>query len=393
MEELRETHRLEHKSQQDEIDALRDSLGARNKALDEAQEKIVAAEKAAEQTRNDIGKAAEEYDKLQRVAKEEEEKRIKALSLLRALRQKLVKNEAEKEETDKEIARLKDAEKQAQDTLKNDRSRFDAEIVALRAAQEQQISKLRQNFDREIGNVKQQFEREATAKKGQFELDAITSKAERTKELAAKDARIAHLEATVKELNAARDSVFDQLQLRQAEVESSSSHQDALKTKTAELEYELAETKDRLAALQDEVDDLRRHRNDASRDEGNTRRLLAEAEARHVAKVRDLEALSKQLQKDRRETEDEMGRNLQERLKEVERLRAALAKKDVDYAESVQNSQKREKRIEEAEKARSELEKRLKSVEGALETVRDEATTAQQAEVRSLPLPCLASLY
>jgi chromosome segregation ATPase len=388
MEELRDTHRLEHKSQQDEIDALRDSLGARNKALDEAQEKISSAEKAAEQTRGDIGKAAEEYDKLQRVAKEEEEKRIKALSLLRALRQKLVKNEAEKEETDKEISRLRDAEKQAQEQIKSDRGRFDSEIVALRSAQEQQISKLRQNFDREIGNVKAQFEREATAKRGQVELEAITTKAERAKELAAKDARIAQLEATVKELKEARDSVFEQLQLRQAEVESASGYQEALKSKTAELEYELSETKDRLAALQDEVDDLRRHRNDASRDEGNTRRLLAEAEARHVAKVRDLESLAKQLQKDRRETEDEMGRNLQERLKEVERLRAALAKKDVDYAESVQSSQKRELRIEEAEKARGELEKRLKKVEAALEQVRDEAETAKQAEVRrSLPFP------
>ncbi|GAA5822655.1 hypothetical protein JCM11251_004331 [Rhodosporidiobolus azoricus] len=378
--ELRETHRLEHQSQQEEIDALRDSLGARNKALDEAQGKISAAETAAAQTRAEVAKAAEAYDKLQKVAKEEEEKRIKALSLLRALRQKLVKNESEKEETDKEMNRLREVEKLAQDTLKSDRSRFDAEIVALRAAQEQQITKLRQSFERESASLKQQYEREATAKKGQFELDAITTKAERTKELAAKDARIKQLEATVKEASQARDSLFDQLQAKQAEVESTASQQESLKSKTSELEYELSETKDRLAALQDEHDEVRRHRTDASRDEGNTRRLLAEAESRHDAKVRDLEARARQLEKDRRETEDEMGRNLQERLKEVERLRAALAKKDLEYAESVQGSQKREMKIEEAEKARSELEKRLKKVEGLLETIKEDAARSQQAE-------------
>ena len=134
--------------------------------------------------------------------------------------------------------------------------------------------------------------------------------------------------------------------------------------------------------MQEELEELRRRRVDAVRDEITTRRLLEEAEERHSARMRDLEARARQLEKDRRETEDEMGRNLQDRLREVERLRAALAKKDVDYAESVQNTQKREKEIEAAQKARFDLEKRLKAVETSLENLREEAARAQQAEVR-----------
>lgn len=273
-------------------------------------------------------------------------------------------------------------EQQAQETLKADRARFDSEIVALRSAQEQQINKLKQSFERETAKLKEQFDRDSTNKRGQFELDAITAKAQQAKELAAKDARIKQLETTVRELTTARDSVFDQLQLRQAEIESSETNQEALKTRAAELEYELSETKDRIAAMQDELESARRHHQDSNRDEGTTRRLLEEAEARHAVKVRDLEARAAQLEKDRRETEDEMGRNLQERLKEVERLRAALAQKDVDFAESVQNRQKREKEIEEAQKARADLEARLKKVEAALDRVRGESLVLQQGEVR-----------
>ncbi|GAA6047637.1 hypothetical protein JCM3770_001601 [Rhodotorula araucariae] len=373
VEELRETHRLEHKSQQDEIDLLRAQLADKDARL-------AAAEAAAVQTRAEIGNAAEEYDKLKIVAKEEEEKRIKALSLLRALRQKLVKNEQDKGESDRLLAEARAGERQAQDTLKADRARFDSEIVALRAAQEQQVNKLKQSFERETANLRAQYERDATNKKGQFELDAITAKAQQAKELAARETRIQQLEATVRELSAARDGVFEQLQLRQAEAESSAAAQEALRTRAAELEYDAAEARDRAAALQDEVDELRRHRHDAAREEGTTRRLLEEAEARHAAKVRDLEARARQLEKDRRELEDEMGRNLQDRLREVERLRAALAKKDVDFADSVQNSQKREKEIEEAQKARAEVEKRLKAVEASHEALREEAERAQQAE-------------
>ena len=351
--------------------------------------RLAASESAAAQTRAEVTAAAAEYDKLKVVAKEEEEKRIKALSLLRALRQKLVKNEQDNRDSDRVIAEARASEKQAQDTLKADRARFDSEIVALRAAQEQQVNKLKQSFERETATLKQQYERDATNKKGQFELNAITAKAQQAKDLSAREARIQQLEATVRELSTARDGVFAQLQARQAEVESSAAQQEALKTRAAELEYEAAEQRDRAAALQDEVDDLRRHRHDSARDEGTTRRLLEEAEARHAHKVRDLEARAQQLERDRREIEDEMGRNLQERLREVERLRAALAKKDVDFADSVQNSQKREKEIDEAQKARAEVEKRLKTVEASLEALQDDADRARQGEVR----PSLSSLF
>lgn len=235
-----------------------------------------------------------------------------------------------------------------------------------------------------MANIRAQHEREASAKKGQAELDTITIRAEHSKELASRDARIQHLEATVRELSTARDSTFEQLQQRQAEAEASAAAQQALETRAAELEYETNDARDRVTALQEELEELRRHRVDSARDESATRRLLEEAEERHSARVRELEARARQVEKDSREAEDEMGRNLQDRLREVERLRAVIAQKDVDYAESVQNTQKREREIETAQQARRDLEKRLKTVEASLQSLQEEVARAQQAEVRCL---------
>jgi len=376
IEELRDTHRLEHQSQQSEIDALRDSLAARNASLEESNDKLAAAEKAAEATRQEIIKAADEYDKLKVVAKEEEEKRVKALSLLRALRQKLVKNEQEKAANDQELEKARKGEKDALDTLKSDRARFDKEIVGLRTAHEAMIVKLRSGFER--------FEKEAISKRGQFELDAIHVKSTQAKELSAKDARIAQLEGAVKDLTKSRDQVFEDVQRKTEEIEATKAEEETLRGRTNEVEYELKEAKDRIAALVDELEEVKRSKRETNRDDSNARKLLAETEARHEARIRELEARSKQLEKDRQETEEEMGRNMQDRLKEVERMRAALAQKDLDYAESVQNSQKREATIAEAEKAKADLEKRLKNVEEMLKSVKDDADKAINAEVRYL---------
>ncbi|GAA5877488.1 hypothetical protein JCM16303_003352 [Sporobolomyces ruberrimus] len=381
VEELRETHRLEHQSQQSEIDALRDSLAARNISLEEANDKLAAAEKSAEATRQEIVKAADEYDKLKLVAKEEEEKRVKALSLLRALRQKLVKNEQEKATNDQELEKSRKEAKDALDTLKSDRARFDKEIVALRTAHELQITKLRTGFEREAQGLKERFEKEAISKRGQFELDAIHVKASQAKELSSKDARIAQLEAAVKDLTKSRDQVFEEAQQKTEEIEATKADEAILRGRTSELEYEIQEAKDRIAALVDELEEVKRSRRETNRDDSNARKLLAETEARYELRIRELEARSKQLEKDRHETEEEMGRNMQDRLKEVERMRAALAQKDLDYAESVQNSQKREAKITEAEKAKTDLEKRLKNVEEMLKSVKDDADKAINAEI------------
>lgn len=352
-------------------------MAAKNAALKTLSERLNATGNDAKQQ---LARQTEEYERLKIVAKEEEEKRVKALSLLRALRQKLVKCEKDKDDAERERDGLRDAADQA----RLERTRHEQELVSMRAAGEAQLAKTRASFEREVQSLRAQAEKDARDRKSAWELEAITIRAAAAREVKERDGRVIELEKLLRDGERAKGEVFDALQVRSAEAESAKERQEAVETQMKEAMYELSEARDKISALGDELEELRRGKRDVAREDSNARRLLAEAEARHDAKVRDLEARAKQLESDRHETEEEMGRNLQERLKEVERMRAQLAQKDVDYAESVHSSQIREQRIEEGEKARSELAARLKSVEAMLAQVKEDADRATRAEVSRL---------
>lgn len=379
--ELRDAHRQESRSQTERIDDLSAQAGSKDAALAALAAKLEQAEAATAASKAEVAKLNDEAVKLRQTAKDEEEKRTKALSLLRALRQKLVKTEKDKDEAEKARDELQARAKEAGDGTKADRVRFEQEVVSLRAAQQSEIAKLRASFEKDVQAQKAALEREAGARKAQFELDAITAKAVHNKELQAREARVAQLEKTVKELGAARAELFDQLQVRTAEAESAEAHQQSLQGQTGELEYELQEARDKAAALLEEVDELRKVRRDVARDEVNVRRLLAEAEARHESKVRDLTARARGMEKERQEAADEASKQLAERLKEVERMRETIAQKDKEYAQSVSSAKASEARIAEAERRRAEGEKELKEVRGLLASVKEDQAEAVRTEV------------
>lgn len=374
LEEVRDTHRLEAKSSSDTLDALRSELAAKDAALKTLSERLHATGSDAKQR---LATQTEEYERLKIVAKEEEEKRVKALSLLRALRQKLVKCERDKED----VERDRNALKEAHEGAKLERVRQEQEVVSLRAAHEQQLAKTRASFEREIASAKAQADKDARERKSQFELEVITARAAAARELKDRDGRITALEQTVRDVERAKVAVFETMQARSAEAEAARTEAELSREQLKEVQYELSEVKDRATALQDEVEQLRRARRDETRDDSLARRSLVEAEQRHEVKVKELEARARQLELDRHDTEAEMGRNLQDRLREVERMRSLLAQKDVDYAESVHSTRVREQRIEEGDKLRIELQARLKSVEAMLQQVKEDAQLAARAEV------------
>ncbi|SGY72402.1 BQ5605_C005g03168 [Microbotryum silenes-dioicae] len=380
IEELRDTHRLEQQSSVADLDALRDSLDTKDKLIASLESRLNHATSSSQDAQSLASRQNDEYTKLKLIAKEEEEKRVKALSLLRALRQKLVKAEKDKENAEEERDTAKADQDRANETLKSDRARFDQEVISLRAAQELQLSKMRSSFDREVASLRQQHERDSAAKKSQAELDVITLKAAQAKEIALRDARIKELEETVKGVTGSRDETFAQAQARAAELEARAASQMSIESQMKELEFEVSELRDRNAALVDKAETLRKQQRDVTRDESAYRRALADAEARHEQKVKDLETRIRKLEMDRIETDEDWGRNLQERLKEVERMRLAMAQKDLDYAESVHRMRDRETKIEEGEKQRKELAAQLFEVEGLLKALKDDNEKLVQAE-------------
>ncbi len=136
MGELRDTHRMEGTSQGDLISKLCSQLATvEGNLVSQAADLL-----AAEQLRADLTKA-------QTQAKEEEEKRTKAISLLKTVRMKLVKAEKDR------------AEERAE------RSRAGEETERVKAERE-----------REVAGAKERFEKDLGARKAAWELEMITTK-------------------------------------------------------------------------------------------------------------------------------------------------------------------------------------------------------------------------
>jgi cell division septum initiation protein DivIVA len=154
MEEVRDTYRLESKSQTETISKLRTQLSTAENNLSSSAGDVVQ-----------LGQLRADLAKAQTTAKEEEEKRSKAISLLKTVRQKLVKVEKEKEEIEKDRA-----EERAQ------RSRAMDDVEKVKAEREREANKLRKSFERELASLKERSDKELAGKKGTWELEMITTK-------------------------------------------------------------------------------------------------------------------------------------------------------------------------------------------------------------------------
>jgi hypothetical protein len=377
LEEVHDIHRLESKSRSEEADKLK-------KQVEEAESLLVVSSEDSKKQKVEIEGLTAEIEKLKGIAKEEEEKRVKAISLLKTVRQKLVKAEKDKEDVlkDKEVV-LK--EKEEETKLKE---RMEAEIARVKGEKERDVESLRTQFERESAGLKEKFDREFGARKSQFELEIITMKvcasvyshdcsslkltlnltllkASHSKELSTKSTRITSLESSLRSLNEEKDSLFDQLQLRQAELESSQTHLEALENQNKELKLELKEVEERLEARGDSE-----NMNGVGGVMGiggvDVGRLIADSEAKAEAKVSELRTKLRSLEKERDEAESEWSRNLQSSGREVERLRKELGNVERAWKEEVKVLKERSGERARVEEMEAEV-KRLKIDKAGLE--------------------------
>jgi len=154
IQEIRDTHRLEGSSQSDLISKLRQQLATAETSL---------AQKTTDG--GNLSQMKDDLNKAQTQAKEEEEKRSKAISLLKTVRMKLVKAEKEKEEVEKDRAEERAERSSARD-----------EVERVKAEKEREVNSLRKGFERETQGIKERAEKELAAKKAAWELEMITTK-------------------------------------------------------------------------------------------------------------------------------------------------------------------------------------------------------------------------
>ncbi|KZP31268.1 hypothetical protein FIBSPDRAFT_724700 [Athelia psychrophila] len=328
IEELRETHHLESTSQSDQVEKLRQQLKESEALISAANDTSAQSEGETSKRNAEIERLKGDVTKANGLAKEEEEKRVKAISLLKTLRQKLVKAEKDKEDVGKEMAAMKERGDTEREKERTERTRMQREIEAVEAERDKALAGLKARFDKDLSGLKERHEKETTALRGQLELDAVTTKSLHVKELTAKNSQIASLQNSVNSLTKEKNSLFDELQMRQAELESSTSHLESLQGQNTELQFQLREFDDRIAVLNEEVNDTRRQQTDSPRvptaSAEDVARLLSSSEVKYESKLAELRKNLAAVEKERNEGEADWSRKLREKSRETDELRRVL---------------------------------------------------------------------
>ncbi|KAG1864127.1 hypothetical protein DFJ58DRAFT_772787 [Suillus subalutaceus] len=328
IEELRDTHKLETRSQLDQIHKLRQQLNEAEALVAASQASASHAEEETAKRNAEIERLALEAAKAKEVAKEEEEKRVKAISLLKTVRQKLVKAEKDRDDALKEIGESKEKDKLERDKERAERVRLQSEIDAVNAEREKAVTGLRAQFDKEVAAVKDRSEKELSSARAQIEVDIAALKMSHSTELTLKRSQITTLEASVNNLSRENRTSFEQLQIRQAELESSQHHVGTLQSQHTELQFQLREAQDRLTLLAEEISDLRGEQETRPHGPGapqeDVSQLISTMEAKYEAKLAEIKRNLVLAEKERTESEADWSRKLCDKGRETDKLKMIL---------------------------------------------------------------------
>ncbi|OSX67427.1 hypothetical protein POSPLADRAFT_1127844 [Postia placenta MAD-698-R-SB12] len=328
IEELRDIHRLESKSQSDQIEKLRSQVDEAEALLKASLNTNSQLEQELTQQKTGIEKLQADVGRANGTAKDEEEKRVKAVTLLKTVRQKLVKAEKERDDALKEMRTMKDQEREEKEKEAAEKLNLQREIERLTADKETALNSLKSQFEKEMNALKDKQERELLAFRGQFEMEAMATKSSHARELESKSSRVSELQTTVRTLEGEKDEFFDQLQLRQAELESSRSRLETMESQTTEYQYQLHEAQERIALLSEELADARREHESRALSTGpsaqEVTRLLSAAEVKYESRISDLRKRLSAVERERDEGEAEWSHKLSEKMRDLESLKAVL---------------------------------------------------------------------
>lgn len=176
LEELRDTHRLESASRSDQINKYKSQL-------EEAEALLKASSSSTSQSEEDTAKRNAEMEKLhaelekaKSLVKEEEEKRVKAIGMLKTVRQKLIKAEKDKEDATKELNGIRDKEHEEIEKERAEKRKFQHEIDTVYTERDKTVAGLRLQLERDAATLKDRHEKEVSAIQGQLELEVTSLK-------------------------------------------------------------------------------------------------------------------------------------------------------------------------------------------------------------------------
>ncbi|KAI6047574.1 hypothetical protein EDC04DRAFT_2619028 [Pisolithus marmoratus] len=346
VEELRDVHRIEIASHSDQIEKLKQQLA-------EAEALISASQASASQTEEEEAKRKSEISQLN----------AELSGLLKTVRQKLVKAEKERDDAVRELNEVKERERQEREKVKSERVRLESEIDAANLEHKKVVSGLRAQFDKELAAVNDRAEKEKSSAGMQFNAEFDRLKTSYSTELTAKESHISSLEKSNR-------SFFDQLQLRQAELESSQLHAELLQSQNTELQFQLRAAQERLTLLTDELDDLRGEHENVSH-------LISSVETKYEEKISE----------ERTESEANWSKKLLLKAREADELRSYLQsstrsrEQEEDVVELKDEAQLQQSRLSELQS----LVEQMKANEAALQSHLKQAdeSKARESQLRS----------
>jgi len=172
LQELHVNHKLETQALSEGLRKTKTHLKETETLFEAAQRGVTNAEEMADQKKEEISQLEKELDQSKTVAREEEEKRVKAITLLKTVRQKLVKAEKDREDVFKEMAAMREREKGNKDKDQAEKLHLlrDLELSA------QEIAALRAQFEKDLSATRERFEQGVSTLKGEHELDLASVK-------------------------------------------------------------------------------------------------------------------------------------------------------------------------------------------------------------------------
>lgn len=208
-------------------------------------------------------------------------------------------------------------------------------------------------------------------------------------ELSAKQTKISSLEQTINNLSKEKASLFDRLQQRQAELETSQLETQSLQSQHVEVVFQLKEAQDQVAMQTEQLHDARRDQEIAPRLPTATQQdliaKLADAEARYERTVHELRQSLTAMEKERNETESDWSRKLSAKTTENEQLTRDLSAAARDHSERQRFVQLHEEDI-------NRLLAESKSLQEELMQAKRRAEKVAEIEVVSPNLPTGANL-
>ena len=141
--------------------------------------------------------------------------------------------------------------------------------------------------------------------------------------------RLHSLESANLNLTGEKDALFDQLEMRQAELESANTHMETLQSQTTEYQYQIRELGDRVALLEGELTDAQREANPANgtgMSAEEAARLISAAEAKYEARLAELRGQLETIEKERNEADAEWNSKVAAKALEVEELKKVVGK-------------------------------------------------------------------